>query len=189
MTTERPVRQEAEDRALGRTALHLAIGRGDIDAARRVLTKRLLQLGPHPLINIPDRRGETPLHYVVLYSHSWELEPALKVRRAADLLRMLLELKANPNIGDVDGLTPLHEAAALNQVWISSLLIHFGANVNAPAGPSVYNETALHCAAGKRGRHVAPLLIEAGASVDAADSNGQTPLHYAVRKANEDMIR
>jgi ankyrin repeat protein len=129
------------------------------------------------------------LHYVVLYSHSWDLEQALKMRRAADLLRILLELKANPSIGDVDGLTPLHEAAALNQVWISSLLIHFGANVNAPAGPRVDNETPLHCAAWKRGRNVAPLLIEAGASVDAADSNGQTPLHYAVRKANEDMIR
>lgn len=50
------------------------------------------------LINQQDGHGKTDLHYYILNNRSHKE------------VKLLLEKKANPNIGDNDGRTPLHHA-------------------------------------------------------------------------------
>ena len=69
--------------------------------------------------------GSTRLHFLaVLFDDD---DPAADLARAQDLLSR----GANPNVIDVDGVTPLMNAASTNFVKMASLLIANGANVNA----------------------------------------------------------
>ena len=52
-------------------------------------------------------------------------------RRNADAVRWLLELGANVNVEDHDGITPLHKAAQAGDLDVVDTLIAAGANVNA----------------------------------------------------------
>ena len=51
-----------------------------------------------------------------------------------------------------------------------------------------YGLTPLHFAAG-HGLAATQSLLEAGASVDAVDKEGDTPLHYAADKGHADVAR
>uniref|UniRef100_A0A6U0U134 ACB domain-containing protein n=1 Tax=Polytomella parva TaxID=51329 RepID=A0A6U0U134_9CHLO len=80
----------------GRTALHFAADRGHIDVA-----KVLLSYGAD--VNAQDVDGSTPLHYAALCQHQ-------------EMYNFLLnEGKADPNIEDVDGVSP--ENVAKENGW------------------------------------------------------------------------
>lgn len=100
---------------------------------------------------------------------------------------MLLIHGANPNLPDNLGKqTPLHLAAIYGDFKIASLLIHFGADVNARDSSG---ETPLHSAVwGNIERHklynhieTASLIIQAGADINALTNDGLTPLSLAMR--------
>lgn len=54
--------------------------------------------GKEPLVNLADAKGKTALHYAT-------------TSRSPELVTLLIELGADPNIKDVDGATPLHVCA------------------------------------------------------------------------------
>jgi ankyrin repeat protein len=52
-------------------------------------------------------------------------------RNQIELCKMLLDRGANPDIGDCDGFTPLHEAAGRGFKDLVEILLQYGANINA----------------------------------------------------------
>nr|KAI8750198.1 ankyrin repeat-containing protein C6C3.08-like [Biomphalaria glabrata] len=87
----------------------------------------------------------------------------------AELLRMK----------DLQGLTPLRKAVALNKAEIARILVAYGAepSVRDPAG-----RTVLHIAVMQGRRElIAPLLVSKDSCVNVQDSHGWSPLHFAVR--------
>jgi len=66
-----------------------------------------------------------------------------------------------------------------------------GANVDTRARSVVYrnNETSLHAASGAGHLAIARVLLDAGADIQAKDSNGGTPLHHACRSDQLEVVR
>jgi ankyrin repeat protein len=95
------------------------------------------------------------------------------------------------------GDTALHAAAAGYRVKLAELLLKEGADPKAAANHR--RSQPLHYAADGRpgsdswspGKQVETIktLLEAGAEVDAADANGATPLHRAVRTRSAAAVR
>ncbi|HEY2038670.1 MAG TPA: ankyrin repeat domain-containing protein [Edaphobacter sp.] len=111
------------------------------------------------------------------------------------LVKFLIEHDADVNHPDSDtGETPLHAALSqgdrLRYNLVLKVLLAHGANPNAKTKPSVETgafmrdcrtkaETPLHRAAAFGDEEAIQLLIDAGASLEARDMNGDTPLSWA----------
>ena len=103
----------------------------------------------------------------------------------ATMINMLLAAGASTEVLDGHGYTPLIMAVTNGlHPRIVAALLAAGADVNATTQP--YRSTALHAAAfhGDRNGHI-PMLLAAGASVDALDENAyrserKTPLEVAI---------
>jgi ankyrin repeat protein len=116
--------------------------------------------------------------------------PFILAAKAADMevMRLLLANGADPTIRTKNNTTALMAAAgiawAANQDRASErealaavrLLVELGADVNAA---SDINETAMHGAAYRGANSIVTFLVEKGARIDVADSNGLTPLIIA----------
>lgn len=92
----------------------------------------------------------------------------------------LLKGKANPDIPDSSGTTPLHISLA-RPAFLTQLLAA-GANVNAATDQG---ETPLHWAVAADLPDVIEMLIDHLADVNAKDKQGMTPLHWAVALSNQ----
>jgi ankyrin repeat protein len=78
---------------------------------------------------------------------------------------------------ELEGVTPLHEAAWEGRKEVVELLIAQGADVNAK---SFLGYTPLHQAAVFGQKKVVELLITKGADVNAKANDGKTPLNWAI---------
>jgi cytohesin len=96
-------------------------------------------------------------------------------RRKPELVLLLLDYKANPNVADASGQTPLFYTLPLTGIVERLLAATAGVNATNNQG-----ETPLHWAAGARLKTAAELLLEHGADINAQDHAGNTPLHFAV---------
>jgi ankyrin repeat protein len=96
-----------------------------------------------------------------------------------DIVRVLLEAKANVNVNFQGNLTPLANAIMFEHPIIVDLLIKAGADMNRLFSVTTKYQTPLIQAIRDRNLDIAKLLIEAGANVNKADANGKTPLYYA----------
>ena len=92
----------------------------------------------------------------------------------------------NPNVVDVDGMTPLVLAVKHGHVDMVRLVSDSMADVNMPAGPA--GETPLHLA--ERFRQTAALLVlvDARADVNAISASGQTPLAAAASAGHGEAV-
>ncbi len=134
------------------------------------LMKVLLKHGADP--NTGDNEGDTPLHFVArnFVGHPGHLENL-------SLIHLLLEAGADISARNSAGETPLHCAARAETVLE---FLRLGAD---PALADHQGVTILHNAWRFTGdcERVVEALTEHGADVDAADSRGCRPLHYACR--------
>lgn len=108
----------------------------------------------------------------------WGLCHILRTTSPADVERMLWE-GANPNVKDPEFGFLIIRAAFELSVDAMQLLSEYGAEVVRKA-PNQYFD-AIHAAVlGKRMENV-QFLVEIGVSIETANTNGETPLHLAIK--------
>lgn len=121
-------------------------------------------------IKIDDHDGckLTALHHAIYYN------------RDIDAIKLLLELGANVNVIDEDGVTPLHIAASLegDNKELINLLIKYGASIKAKT--VTLGHTPLHVAAKCNNIESLKALLTNGANIESTDNHQFTPLLIAV---------
>ncbi|XP_015164397.1 ankyrin-1-like isoform X1 [Solanum tuberosum] len=151
-------------------ALHNAAGNGHIE-----LVKLLLSKGVD--VDLQSDAG-TPL----MWAAGLGQEDAVKV---------LLEHHANfdAQTGD-DNMCPLGSAVAANSLPCVELLVKAGANVNVKTGEATrYGETTpLLIAAHNGNAEIVNCLLQAGADPNAADEDGNKPIHVAATRGNRAAV-
>ncbi|XP_023315002.1 ankyrin-3-like [Trichogramma pretiosum] len=165
--------------AEGRTPLHLALSLGE-----KKVASALLKRGADP--NLENDHGETALHVVCADYLECDTEALLFELLVASKIR-------NVNAATRLGKTPLHVAlAAGHRHIVRALLIH-GADPNQADGEG---STPLHMVCQMKVEHELTAMLfehcEPGylpVQVDARDSHGWTPLHWAVYLGHRNSVR
>ena len=103
-------------------------------------------------IDTRDIKGQTSLYWILVYRSSSE--------KFVDMMRLLLELGADPNIGTDWHATPLHEASSRGLLEAARLLLIHGAKVNKK---DQNGNTPFQRAASKGHNELMRLLVEHGA--------------------------
>jgi ankyrin repeat protein/L-ascorbate metabolism protein UlaG (beta-lactamase superfamily) len=178
----------------GETALHLAAMRGHIEVAEFLMEQGLD-------VNITDKWGATPLFGAAwqnpemvrwLLAHGAEVElqtdsigsPLTRSIYGgnAECLQLLIDAGAEVNTSAVGGDRPLKTAVERGNVELARLLVEAGAEVDFVDERTGSTPLHLCCATGQS--EMVRLLVQNGANVNREDSDGRTPLYYAVHYAN-----
>jgi ankyrin repeat protein len=145
--------------------------------------------------NVNAKTDTVPVHGLMQFDGSWvNFDGETPFVRAAlsgdiEVMRMLLEKGADPNISTTQGTTALMAAAGINwipgQTWSHSeadyaeavkLCLEHGADVNASNSLGL---TAMHGAANRGWESVIQILADHGAKLDVKDNAGRTPMIFA----------
>jgi truncated hemoglobin YjbI/ankyrin repeat protein len=116
-------------------------------------------------------RGQSLLHDAALFGD-------------AELAAVLIRSGADPDAREAEGHTPLYRASTGD---VARVLLAAGATVDIASGPT--GGTALHQAARRGNVAVAQALLDHGATIDARDAKGQTPLRRAVNCRQPEIVR
>ena len=122
-----------------------------------------------------DLNMQTPLHVAV---------------QSAYFTDALIAARADVNLKDFRGETPLHLATLTQSIPAINALIAAGADINAK---SINGNTPLHVIAEldsilPPNPEVSQILIKAGANANAKNNNGDTPLHLAVSQRYSEIV-
>ena len=190
----------------GQTALMVAAYRGDVEILRVLLVagaakqdssgfgtdgRTLLMtaavsgvpsvvedvLKNHRDVNAQDKQGRTALMEAVGQYHFGPESPEI---HRAEVVRLLLQAGADPNLSDENGNTALIETA-----WDADaalLLIRAGSNLNAQNNKGI--TPLMNCA----GPEVVRVLLAHGADRSIRDADGQTALESAKERGMKDKV-
>ena len=155
------------------------------------LIKALLKKGANPNL----KTDTVPVHGLMQFDASWvNFDGETPFVRAAlsgdiEVMRLLLQNGADPNIATTQGSTALMAASGINwvpgQTYTRSeadyveavkLCLERGAPVNASNSLGL---TAMHGAANRGWTSIMQILADHGAVVDAKDKEGRTPMVFA----------
>ncbi|MDQ8208306.1 ankyrin repeat domain-containing protein [Coraliomargarita sp. SDUM461003] len=132
----------------------------------------LLEHGADP--NIADNRGETMLHEVVRHGK-------------ASMLQIALDYNGDPTLKDNAGFTPMMAAKYRNSKSLIQTLLNHGVPEWEPDQLSLDEQLVYHIY--RREYSEAYKLLDAGASPNATDMNGEHILFNAINKRNLTLIR
>jgi uncharacterized protein len=178
---------------------NLELGRDGNDRDVRdeafALIERLLRSGAEPNARTREFPHERRYLVVIVGSVAWVdltgQTPFLRAAAAGDLqvMRLLLEHGADPNIATYAGTTPLMVAAGVNWAFAETydegpeallaavkLTHELGNDLNAVNSMGV---AAIHGAANRGANDVIEYLAAHGARLDLADKQGRTPIDWA----------
>ena len=116
-------------------------------------------------------RGQTLLHDAALVGE-------------AELAAVLIRSGADPDAKEAEGHTPLYRASTGD---VARVLLAAGATVDVARGPT--RGTALHQAARRGNVSAVQALLDHGATIDARDAKGETPLRRAVNCRQLEIVR
>ncbi|MFA9262540.1 MAG: ankyrin repeat domain-containing protein [Undibacterium sp.] len=126
-------------------------------------------------IDSRDRFGNTPL----LYAISWN----------TSVVDRLLELGADPNIPNEQGLAPLQQSLNLDKYILAEKLVAHGANPDVKAeGDQKKYLTLLTYFITNKNQKAATFLVEHGASLNLKDGYGYTPCERVTMYENADLF-
>ncbi|PSN47903.1 hypothetical protein C0J52_03375 [Blattella germanica] len=149
----------------GDTALYLAAGQGMWH-----VVNHLLLLGSN--INIGSN-GNTPLH--------WAAE-----KGELDIIKHLVESRADINISNWEGNRPLHFAVRKCIIETVKVIIAVGADLNARNN---HGETALHWAVWKGTPETIKVIGDLEADINIRNNRGETPLCWAAKQSQWDKVK
>ncbi|WP_265023276.1 ankyrin repeat domain-containing protein [Wolbachia endosymbiont (group A) of Epistrophe grossularia] len=167
-----------------KSSLHLAARLGNLEAVKDLL-------GKGANVNAQNDTRETPLHVAAKKGHKDVVEALLNVNGI------------NVNAQDKYDSTPLHRAAKEVHKDVVEALLDKGANVDAEDENGdtpldlattqdirtlLQNTDELLKAAGRGDIDTVNDLINQGASVNATDQDGKTPLHCAAKNSHEEVV-
>jgi len=152
----------------GESALHVAALKGYSQIASLLIEK-----GEDINVNIRDHDNYTPLHHACIYGH-------------VNIVRTLLNKKADVNAQSNEGYTPLHAAALHGNPDVITTLLDHGANVNFADS---FGYTALTFAVREEKLEAVRVLVKQGASLSALTTDGFDPLLIAACRNNLDIIK
>ncbi|KAL7296064.1 hypothetical protein TKK_0010618 [Trichogramma kaykai] len=129
------------------------------------------------LVNAQDRAGNTPLHLAV----------ASKNR---ELMELLLERGASPNLANREGSTPLHSVCQMegDEKKLAKTLLELSDEKYRPVQVDAWDKsgrTPLNLALLNDNARVMTLLLERGADPNSTNEEGQTPLHVVCRRQGD----
>jgi ankyrin repeat protein len=143
----------------GETPCHISAVRSDKpDVIEFLVTRAGVDL------NVRDKSGDTCAHPAASFGHE-------------GVLRKLIELGANLDIGNRNSWTPLHFACYRRHARCVKMLIAGGASVHVK---SLIGQTACHVAAASDA--ILAMLLAAGADFDEVDNRGDTPRTIVSRR-------
>ncbi|XP_015770068.1 PREDICTED: E3 ubiquitin-protein ligase MIB2-like isoform X3 [Acropora digitifera] len=185
-----------QGREHGGSPLHLAVKKNN-EMAVRILTQHATCD-----VNLKDQEGNTPLHCAIageehnmvdMLVNNTRLMAAITNHKGFNYLQFAV-LKGNKpaveklvekygstlNVAKDDGFTTLHIAAINGYREIAKILLEQPCcSVNAVA---IENQTPLHLAAEEGYPDMVEVLLDHGAHVNAANDDGDTPLHLSLKK-------
>jgi ankyrin repeat protein len=150
------------------TALFRASTRGFPEIVEKLLKR-------HADVNMTNSKGWTALH------------AAMDSMDRVDIIKLLLESKADPNIKNDYGSTPIVLAAQDGRTDVVHLLLQAGAD---PMARNSSGSTSLHRAAGDGHLDTVKLLVEEGAAdCNYKKSDGSTALYMAAKYGHTSTVR
>lgn len=149
------------------------------------------------LVNFADYKGITPIIYVLhlpIINHAAMIEMLVKeydadieqtsfdsrtplhyaINRSREGFNKLIELGANVNVSNKEGITPLMDAIALGDMQSAKTLIEKGADLNLQNNKGV---SALHYAIAYDNVEICQILLDAGVKRNQKDPTGWLPIH------------
>jgi cytohesin len=133
-----------------------------VAAGNREVAELVLSYGANP--NARDNGGFSALHYAAINDNR-------------KMVELLIAKEADVNAKDASGNTPLYSAVRSGHKDIAEMLLEKGA------------EISIHVAAFLGHIEDIKNFVETGTSIDANDSRGFTPLHYAVIQGHYDTAK
>ena len=172
----------------GSTTLMLAAERGALEALKMAITKKVD-------VNARNDKGVTALHFAAMYAWLPYGERTEAVLRAAPLqmIAALTQAGADLKSADAEGLTALHYACRNGYSGTVKLLLEKGLDQNRASKEGL---APLHLAVLSRLAETASedalekvrLLLAGGATLDATDGRGHTPLWLAVAQMDRQLV-
>ena len=186
------------------TPLHLACSRGNRGAVEVLLESKRVD------VNAKDKQLNTPLHAACRLGDSWIVEQLLAsgadvlisnderstvlhiacLMGSSDIVKIILQKNFEDRarlLSDTDNElnTPLHLACECGEVEILHILFLNGAD---PHLTKLHGISPLHLAAKEGFTDAADVMLQYKVSIDVRDIELQTPLHYAARYNQEEVI-
>lgn len=152
--------------SMGRTLLMNACEGGKFDLVKLLITKHRAS------VTAKDVKGWTVVHFA-------------SRKNPPEMLQYLLDQRADPNVEDEQGNTPLMLAVGQKLLPQSTLLVERKADVNKV---NKVGRTALHIAAEKKVKALVELLIKAGAKAGGKDRDGKTAMDIATAAGAPELV-
>ncbi len=136
---------------------------------------RLIKLGGDVNGYVKDKEGPSLLHWAAQEGN-------------IDIIRLLVENGAAPDLLNESCLTPLYMSASEGYLDIVNYLISCGANLEGRIEQGFNKTTPLMIATSWNRINVVDALLKQGANIEARDRDGRTSLFYAVLRQHNEVV-